>query len=376
MEPFKNIYNSSSVTKLAQDIRRSYKQFNESKFIESSTCGLQHLEMKDRILHITSALKQHLPSQYPKAIDIMVRSLAPQEFHEEQEWAGQDVDGVAGFMVWPLLSYIEHFGLEDLETSLVGMYEMTKRFSAEFAIRPFIERYDNQIFGVLTAWASDKSKHVRRLCSEGTRPNLPWGKKVTAINKNLSRNIDLLEQLKTDPEEYVQRSIANHLNDISRIDRDLLLTTLTRWQNPKLKVPKKIIRHASRTLLKEGNTTALMLHGYSADPQVSISAFTLSTPSVNEGDAVEIKTTLSSRSTKAEKILLEYIVYYLKANGQYSRKTFRLKDFVLAAHDTVTLSKALSFKPVTTRKHYPGRHRVALQVNGKESEYRELDLRV
>jgi 3-methyladenine DNA glycosylase AlkC len=376
MEPFKNIYNRSSITKLALDIRRGYRQFDELKFITACTRGLQKLEMKERVLHITNVLKLHLPTQYTRAIDVMVRSLAPQEFHEEQEWAGQEVEGVTGFMVWPLLTFIEHYGLDDLETSLAGMYEMTKRFSAEFAIRPFIQRYDKQIFTVLTHWTCDKSKHVRRLCSEGTRPNLPWGKKVATINKNLARNIDLLERLKTDPEEYVQRSVANHLNDLSRIDRDLLLTTLTRWQNPKLKVPKKIIRHASRTLLKEGNPTALMLHGYCAEAKIAVSAFTISQSSVREGETVEIEVTLSSKSAKTEQVLLEYIVYYLRANGEYSRKTFRLKDFKLASNETLTLSKTISFRRVTTRRHYTGLHRLALQVNGRESQYQELELQV
>lgn len=374
MEPFKNIYNHSSIIKLAEDIRRYYRPFDEAKFIKSCTANLQQLEMKERVLHITNALRKHLPVRYPKAVEIMVQSLAPEEFHEEQEWAGQDVEGVTGFMVWPLLTFIEHYGLDDLPTSLAGMYEMTKRFSAEFAIRPFIERYDQKMFAVLTTWTSDKSKHVRRLCSEGTRPNLPWGKRVSTINKNLKRNITLLERLKTDPEEYVQRSVANHLNDLSRIDKNLLLATLARWQSPNLKVPQRIIRHASRTLLKQGDPTALRLHGYNSSAKVTITEFSISKSYVREGEDVGMEVTVLSRSPNAEKILIEYIVYYLKANGEYSRKSFRLKDCLLPPRGTIRLSKAISFKRVTTRKHYPGLHRVAVQINGLELDYLELRL--
>lgn len=376
MEPFKNIYKPSSIIKLSRDIRRNFKQFDEPGFVKSCNRGLQKLELKERVLHIAKVLKDHLPAQYPKAINIMVQSLAPEEFHEEQEWAGQDVEGVTGFMVWPFLTYIEVYGLADLQTSITGMYEMTKRFSAEFAIRPFIEHYDQKIFTVLTRWTNDKSKHVRRLCSEGTRPSLPWGKRVSAINKNLPRNISLLERLKNDPEEYVQRSVANHLNDLSRIDRKLLLETLQRWQKPELQVSRKIIRHASRTLLKEGNPTALKLHGYTVKAKITITEFSISRSSVREGEDVDIQVTLLSKSTKPEKILIEYIVYYLKSNREYSRKTFRLNDCMLAPHEKLRLSKAISFRRVTTRKHYAGMHRIALQINGLEQQYRELELLV
>ncbi len=360
MEPFKNIYNKKSLKEFSRTIEKfSKKKFNRSQFLKEVNTELESLEMKDRVRLISKKLNEHLETDYKASVKILLQSLAP----EDQE------EGITGFIAWPLLQFVEDYGLHDFQTSFSAMKEMTKRFSAEFAIRPFLIKDDKKVFKILEKWKSDKNKHVRRLCSEGIRPNLPWGLKVQGINDDLQRNLKLIDSLKDDPEEYVRRSVANHLNDISRLDIDLMLKTATQWSKSDCSEERAwIIRHASRSLLKQGHPSALKLHGYNPKIKTSLSKIKLDTKSVIEGSSFTLSFKIKNQGKRKEKLLLEYVIHYLKKDGSYSKKPFRLKDGSLGSLETLEIEKKIPFKKVTTRAHYPGLHHLSVQVNGQEEQ--------
>ena len=362
MEAFKNKYNKKSVEILSNTIAdNAGNKFNQKRFLKNINSELLKLEMKDRVRLISNNLYKELPYHYSKNIDVLVNSLAD----ENKE------NGITGFMTWPLLQYVEDFGLENFDSSFKAMYEMTKRFSAEFAIRPFLIKDDKKVFQILEQWKSDNNKHIRRLCSEGTRPNLPWGMKVPIINNNLSRNIRLISSLKDDTEEYVRRSVANHLNDISRLDQKLMLSTAKDWS---MKNPNKdrnwIIRHATRSLLKQGHQEALKLHGYNPRAKIRLKNFKLDKKKIVEGDNIELDLAISNENKSPQNILIEYVIHFLKKDGTHSKKPFRLKDGKINPNETLNITKDISFRKVTTRKHYKGKHFISIQINGKE--YKEL----
>jgi 3-methyladenine DNA glycosylase AlkC len=365
MEPFKNIFNKESIQKLAKEIKNEYPAFDDKSFQQSINKTLTKLELKDRVRLVAKNLKEYLPNNYKQSVKILVSTLAAEEKHADQEWSGQDVEGVNGFMVWPLTQFVEEFGLDDLDTSMQAMYEMTKRFSAEFAIRPFIQKYDKKVYRILSKWSKDPSKHVRRLVSEGTRPNLPWGMKVPVILEDIERNIKLIEKLKDDPQDYVRRSVANHLNDISRINKKIMLETCKKWHRPGHSETDWIIRHATRSLLKAGDKTALELNGFTANPKIEIKKLKLTPKKIKEGDSFDLKFCLESLGRKEQHLLVDYIIHYPKKNGKTSPKVFRLKQLKLKAGESIDLSKKIGFKKVTTRVHYPGKHLVEIKVGAK-----------
>lgn len=359
MEPFKNIFNKKSVKLLSEDVsKEAGPKFNKTKFNRNINKELESLELKERVRLISAELKKQLPFTYKKNIQILIKCLAP----EESE------DGVYGFMTWPFLQFVEDYGLEDFDTSFEAMYEMTKRFSAEFAIRPYLIKDEKKVFTILKKWKNDPNKHIRRLCSEGTRPNLPWGMKVPNINCNLPRNLKLLEELKDDSEEYVRRSVANHLNDISRLDEKLMLKTATAWSKGS---PSKdriwVVRHATRSLLKMGHPVALKLHGYNPKAKFEIKGMKVSQKSIKEGGEFFLSFKLINNSMMSENILLDYVIHFLKKDGSYSPKPFRLKDGSIKPGECLQIEKKIKFKKVTTRRHYKGKHKLSLQVNGQES---------
>lgn len=362
MEPFKNIFNAIAVDQIAQAIKKNFPPFNEKSFSSNINKDLEQLELKDRVKLITLNLHQNLDLPYKKVAKILIASLKSDKNHS----------GIDGFLTWPIAQLIETYGLHDFDTSFNVLYEVTQRFTAEFAIRPFLEKDPNYVYQKLFSWMNDKNPHIRRLCSEGTRPNLPWGMKVK--NLDLAKNLKILKALRSDNEKYVQKSVANHLNDISRINKKLMIQTCIEWSKLKNKNTDWIIRHASRSLLKSGDKEILQLHGYKKNHHVKVSTFKLDSKKIIEGENLNLKIKLINQSSKTQKIIIDYVIYFLRSNNSHSKKVFRIKDMQIKKEEILVISKSVSFRKVTTRKHYEGNHFISIQVNGVESSKIKFEL--
>jgi 3-methyladenine DNA glycosylase AlkC len=366
MEPLKNMFNKKAVTKISTEIKRCYPKFEDKKFKKDILLKLDSLELKERVELIADKLHQYLPKSYKQATKVIIKSLVKERLIDDIVCNDVSETGILGFNTWPLTTFIEKYGIEDYETSLNAMMELTKRFSAEFAIRPYIEKYDQQVFNDFKKWIKHPNKHVRRWLSEGTRPLLPWGIKVENIHQNISRNIPFLKALFLDKEEYVRRSVANHLNDISKLDSKLMLKTCKEFLViDQSSETKWVVKHATRGLLKKGNKEALVLNGYVKMPKTEINTFKVLPKTIKEGDRLNLSFKFKSISQKTQKLLLEYIIYYPKKNGKLSPKPFRLKDFKMKKNEILDITKDIHFKKVSTRVHYPGVHKIEIQVNGE-----------
>jgi 3-methyladenine DNA glycosylase AlkC len=301
-------------------------------------------------------MHKYLPKDFKKSVKIIMKCLPSKS----------KKNGITDFTSWPLGEYVSTYGLNNYSESLKAMIELTKVFTSEFTIRPFIEKYQERIFQDLTKLLNHKDVHVRRLISEGTRPLLPWGIKVNNIHENIERNIPILMKLFCDEEKYVRLSVANHLNDISKLDKNLMIDTCKKMLklNPSEETVW-LVKHATRSLLKSGNIEALSLNGYTKKPQINIKKLKLSTRTIKENDRFTLNFDLASEAKKDQKLLIEYIIHYPKKNGSLSPKPFRLKDFVLKSFDEMEVEKTVHFKKVTTRVHYRGKHLIEIQINGK-----------
>ena len=189
----------------------------------------------------------------------------------------------------PFVFFVADHGLECFETSMRAQYELTKRFTAEFSIRAFIERYPNETLKRLAEWAHDPNMHVRRLVSEGTRPRLPWASRLRGFQEDPSPVLELLEVLKDDPEEYVRRSVANNLNDISKDHPELVVEVTRRWWLDASEDRRRLVRHALRTLVKAGNTEALAVLGYDAISAIEVRAVTCTPDVIEIGEKLHIE---------------------------------------------------------------------------------------
>ncbi|MBK8012510.1 MAG: DNA alkylation repair protein [Deltaproteobacteria bacterium] len=359
-EPLKTFFSAALVKRLAADLAEVSADFSPRAFIKDATAGLDELELLDRGQHIARALSKHLPPAYPNAIDVLLRSLGPE--HATEELVGV---GMAPFFYLPHVLFVAERGLDHFELSMRAQYELTKRFSAERSIRPYIAKDPERTFAVLRDWTRDPNAHVRRLVSEGTRLRLPWAMRVAWLDRNPERVIELLDRLKDDPTTLVRRSVANNLNDLGKVHPKLLIATCGKWLEDASTERRALVEHALRSAIKRGEAPALSLLGFGKKPSVELEDVRLHPKRVRIGSHVAVEFTLRSTNRMAQNLLVDLRVHFVKANGTSSPKVFKLKRVGLGAREKVTLSARVSLAVHTTRKPHPGHHDVEVLVNGQ-----------
>ena len=358
-EPLKTFFSPALVRRLAADLVRVDPAFPERAFVAQASEGLDAWELLDRGRHIARALAEHLPQDYPRALDVLIRSLGPE--HATDELIGA---GMAPFFYYPHTLFVAERGLGHFDLSMQAQVELTKRFSAEGSIRPFIAKYPDKTLGTLREWTRDANPHVRRLVSEGTRLRLPWAMRVPWLDANPHRVLELLELLKDDPTTLVRRSVANNLNDLGKVHPALLAKTAEAWLKGASEDRRALIEHALRSAVKRGDANALKLLGYGKKPAVVIEDVRFTPKRVAIGGRVVMDFVVRSTSRTTQDLLVDVAVHFVKARGHSAKKVFKVKRVSLPARGTVELSFSVSLKVHTTRKPNPGKHTVDVLVNG------------
>jgi 3-methyladenine DNA glycosylase AlkC len=357
-EPLRNHFTLDVARRLAAAVAREWPPFDAAAFLADVADGFEALELMDRGRHIARALHRHLPADYPSAIDVLLRTVRDRPARVEGD------GGMASFFYLPHVAFVAEFGLEHFDQSMHAQYVLTQRFTAEFSIRPFIERHERKALMMLRAWARDPDAHVRRLVSEGTRPRLPWAGRLRRFQQDPSPVLALLELLKDDPEPYVRRSVANNLNDIGKDHPAVLVDVARRWMEGASAERRALVRHALRTLVKHGHPGALAVLGFGRKADVTIEDAVIAPKRVSKGGKVVVTFSVRSTARRPQQVLVDLRVHFVKATGRASPKVFKLKSATLAAGATMSCRKTVTLADLTTRQHYPGRHLVEALVNG------------
>lgn len=359
MAALKDYFTIEVPGRLAAMVAAVWPAFDSKAFLADAIDGFDILELMDRGRHVADALRRHLPDDYPEALAILMRSIGPRPGRSDGD------GGMSTFFYLPHVLFVARHGLDRFDESMQAQYELTKRFTAEFSIRPFIDRYPDRALRLLRQWAFDRDEHVRRLVSEGTRPRLPWAGRLRRFQEDPSPVLELLELLKDDPAEYVRRSVANNLNDIGRDHPERLVATARRWLSNASADRRALVRHALRSLVKAGHPGALDALGYGTRADVSIEDVTITPRRVAPGGKVAIEFTVRSRAARPQRVLVDVRIHFVRARGTTSSKVFKLKALELEGRTCATCRKSVSLADLTTRRHYPGRHDVDAIVNGR-----------
>lgn len=349
----KHFYNQDLLQRMGSALSQAYPKFDKKHFVGLMP-QLQPLEMKARVHLLRNEMHRQLPQDYPQALKVLLASLR----------AGK----LQSFDLWPYTEFVQTYGLDHLEISLDALKELTKVFTSEWAIRPFLRKYEAKTLKYLEKCAKDKDHRVRRWASEGSRPRLPWGERLHRFIEHPQATAKILDQLKFDSEIFVRKSVANHLNDIAKDNPDYVVKTLGGW---KKQVTAKnsenidwIIRHALRSLIKAGHTGALNLIGVAKNAKVEIADFKMNKKQIRMGDRISFEFNLRSLSSKPQKLVVDYVIHFVKANKTKAPKVFKLKTTELSSKEKMTFSKNHHIKEITTRDYYPGIHILEIQVNG------------
>ncbi len=353
-EPFKNWFDDEAVQWIAGLVSAVHPDFDSVAFADVASTGLDRLELKARVAQISAALGGHLPPAWPEALGVMMAAL-PEALPDASEVS-------SNVRLWPLLHLVETQGLDHPEASLDALPELTKRFTAEFAIRPFLLAHPEAVWPRVLRWTADPDPHVRRLCSEGTRPRLPWGIRLTDAVANPTRGLQVLDRLVDDPELYVRRSVANHLNDVSKDHPQRAVATARQWLAQPSAERRWVVKHALRSLVKAGDADALDVLGF-GPPEATVRSIGVAPDPGRIGEAVQLSAQVVAGAS--QRWLVDWVVGSPKANGELSRRVVKGSQCQVTAGEVVELSQHLSLKPVTTRVTRPGRWRVGIQVNGQ-----------
>lgn len=344
-----------SIGSFATLLKNASDKFDHDGFLQSVfNDEWKHLELKGRMHHIAVCLGKHLSLPYPQALKILEK-VAP---------------SVHGFEVMVMPDFVETFGLEDPALSLAALGFFTRFGSSEFAIRPFLIRYPEQALHAMHQWARDPEYKIRRLASEGSRPRLPWAMALPAFKKDPGPVLAILERLKNDPSEVVRRSVANNLNDIAKDHPDVVLDVCKRWKGVSSETDA-LLRHACRVLLKKGNREALRLFGFIQKGKRINVKLALQKKRIPLGGSLEFTCTFVIQGKGEQKVRLDYAISFAKKSGKLSRKVFKFSEKKYAP-GKYTIRKSHSFRDLSTRRHYPGRHTIAAIANGNESGHMDF----
>jgi len=355
-EPLKNSFGPDVPVVLADMISPVYPEFDRDRFISLAVAGLEDLELTPRARHVSDALAETLPKDRRYAMEIIADSLGP-------ETESAELTGMEPFRYLPFVFFVADHGLDHFDAAMTAQYELTKRFTAEFSIRAYLDHYPKRTLERLKRWATDDNVHVRRLVSEGTRPRLPWAPRLRRFQEDPRPIIELLEMLRDDGEEYVRRSVANNLNDVSKDHPALAVETAERWWSDDPDT-RRMVRHGLRTLIKAGDPAALAILGFSSDSPVRVRAVTIEPATVHIGESVRMTADLDNPSSSQGEVLVDFIVHFVKSNGTTSPKVFKGGERSLAAGTSTRVSKLVSLAQHSTRIHYPGIHPIDVQLNG------------
>lgn len=332
----------------------------DSPAFEAHVMGrLGELELKQRINWIAECLERALPKKFPDAAQVIRQSLPPALDPEKTD------NDFGDFIFAPFGEYVVRHGLEaHRDLSLDLLEDLTQRFSMEYAVRPFLNRWPDAVLARMGIWSEHSSYHVRRLVSEGTRPKLPWGMKIVL---GPFAPVPLLDCLHSDPTRFVTRSVSNHLNDISKSDPDLVCDTLRKWHSSGQQAEKELrwmTSHSLRTLVKQGHPKALAMLGYHADAPVTLTHLSLAQDQLHIGDTLEFVAELSAEAETP--VLVDFVIHYHRPGDRQASKVFKLKQAIVRPEMPLCLTKRYKLKgDATTFTLHPGPHRLGLQVNGR-----------
>lgn len=345
----KDLISPATLRALAEVFTDTAPGFLHKRFLAVATDGLDALSIMQRVHRVAQALDAALPGSFGTQLDAVVAA-APR--------AG------GSFMNMGLCDFVASFGLHDPAASLAALQRLTPHGTAEFAIRPFLRQDLAGTLRTMARWTADGDEHVRRLASEGCRPRLPWSFRLDALVADPTPAAEILRALRADDALYVRRSVANHLNDITKDHADWVFAHVADWDLDDAR-SAWIVKHALRSRIKQGDARALKLIGASDGARAAVEQLAIAPARLAIGGAIEIALELRSSADVAQRLVVDYAVHYVKKNGRASPKVFKLKTVELAAGASTPIRIQRALRDFTTRTHYPGTHRVEILVNGQ-----------
>jgi 3-methyladenine DNA glycosylase AlkC len=345
----KEIFNAERLRHIATEMSAVYPEFNTKAFLKMANEGLAELSIMQRMARVSECLHAVLPLGYQDSLTVLC-ALAPRLN--------------SGFVSISLPHYVATYGSHAFDQSMAALKYFTSFGSSEFAIRHFLRSDFERTLAVMHQWSLDENEHVRRLASEGSRPRLPWSFRLERVQADPSLAAAILDNLKADNSLYVRKSVANHLNDITKEHPDWVLDLIEGWSLEN-RHTAWVAKHALRSLIKQGNRRALAIIGAGGKAEVEITQVRVEPAVIRLGEKITLSFAMQSTVEHSQRLVIDYAIDYVKGNGSTSAKVFKLKALTLAGKACEQVTRSQQIKELTTRRHYAGKHAVHVMVNGE-----------
>jgi len=324
--------------------------------LHDASAALSPLSLRERSDLLRDALVADLPGDYDSFARIIRR-------------AQSGIPLFSGWLIWPVTSAVAVKAITEntdraFDDAMALLGGLTSRLTSEFAIRSLLDHDLERALAIIQTWTLSDDIDLRRLASEGTRPFLPWSTRVPGLLAHPRATVPIIAALYRDPSEYVRRSVANHLNDLSRQHPEIVVETAKQWMSQPDENTGRLVAHGLRTLVKRGDPDALALLGFTRAESIVVDGPTLDRVGVPFGGAVRFAFGITNSGRQPARLAIDYIVHHSKANGTQTGKTFKLATATLAPGERLERTREHSFRAITTRRYYPGAHAIELQVNG------------
>lgn len=359
MEPLKEMFGVSYYQNLTKVLSSVYKPFKTESFLREVTHNLESRSLNERMRHTAQVLQIHLPSDYERSLCILKDTIPLLS---------------QGYTALVFPEFVSLFGQEQYTTSLEALKYFTRFGSSEFAIRTFLKQDVEGTLKVMYAWSEDENVHVRRLASEGSRPRLPWSFKLDTIIQKPALTKPILDNLRTDEELYVRKSVANHLNDQTKDAPAYVIDLIKSWDTSH-PLTAWIVKRGCRSLLKQGDRRSMDIFNLTKNAKVVVKNFSIPRKTIRLNQTLEFEFVLVSKKLTSQRLMIDYRIHYCKKSGVQLPKVFKLKEVILGAGEELTFTKKQRFMDFTTRKLYSGTHRIELIVNGVVVAKKEFEFR-
>ncbi|WP_458083915.1 DNA alkylation repair protein [Streptomyces malaysiensis] len=356
------------IRRLAAILQKSSPAPSRWQSVADSSTTLGPLGLSERARSVADALLADCGRDYERLAHAVRKGLT--------------LPDLTGWMIWPVgeavaVAATEAADGQYFDDGLDLLAELTPRLTSEFALRTFLNQDLERTLAAALTWTDSPDPAVRRLASEGSRPKLPWARQVPELNRDPGATVPVLDKLHSDISPDVRRSVANHVNDISRLDAELATKVAARWTHNPAPTTPALVRHAMRTLVKKGDPAALELVGFHGGREdLQVVGPLLTETAIPHGGTLVFTASVTNVSDRPVSLAIDYVVHHLKANGKLAPKVFKLTKRNLAPAESVDVTRNHSFRPISTRVYYPGTHAVQLQVNGHQfglTEFRLLE---
>ncbi|MFZ4877697.1 DNA alkylation repair protein [Janthinobacterium sp. Mn2066] len=349
--PLKQSMGEQQMRSLSATLAAIAPAFNAAAFLATALDGLEQLSLMERVRRASDAIAAgSLAMDGYEAVLPMLMEAAPR------------LGG--GFLSLVAPDYVSQHGRHAFERSMDALKFFTRFGSSEFAVRTFLRDDTLRALDIMQGWSRDSDAAVRRLACEGCRPRLPWSFRLRMIEQSPELAAPILDHLRADPSLYVRKSVANHLNDVSKTHPAWVLERAALWGLENAHT-RWIVRHALRTLLKQGNPQALSVLGAETAPEIVVGKFEVTPGQIILGDTLTLACQLSSTAAEPQRLLIHHRIRYVRQNQATSTKVFKLKEVTLAPGQHLAFERRQQIRDFTTRTHYAGQHQVELIVNGQ-----------